>query len=87
MYWGPVVLAVNCIKRISTEAFIWELGTELKEKNQCFESGSVGSLRIRIRVFLGLPDPLVKGTDPDLDPSIIKHNMKKNLDSYDFVTS
>ncbi len=31
-------------------------------------------LRIRIRMFLGLldPDPLVRGTDPDSDPSIIK---------------
>jgi hypothetical protein len=31
-------------------------------------------LWIRIRMILGLldPDPLVRGTDPDLDPSIIK---------------
>jgi hypothetical protein len=28
--------------------------------------------RIRIKKFLGLPDPLVRGTDPDLDPSVIK---------------
>jgi hypothetical protein len=39
-------------------------------------------------MFLGLldpdPDPLVRGTDPD--PSIIKQNSKKNLDSYYFVT-
>jgi hypothetical protein len=36
-------------------------------------------------VFLGLPDPLVRGMDldPDPDPSII---MQKNLDSYYFVT-
>jgi hypothetical protein len=29
---------------------------------------------LRIRMFLGLPDtdPFVRGTDPDLDPSIIK---------------
>ncbi len=31
----------------------------------------------RIRKFLGLPDPLVKGMDPDPDPSIIKQNSKK----------
>ncbi len=33
-------------------------------------------IRIRIRVFLGHPDPLVRGMDPDpdpaLDPSFIK---------------
>ncbi len=31
-------------------------------------------LRIRIRMFSGLPapDPLVRGADPDPDPSIIK---------------
>ncbi len=39
------------------------------------------------RMFLGLldPDPLVRCTDPD--PSIIKQNIKNNLDSYCFVTS
>ncbi len=38
--------------------------------------------------FLGLPgpDPLVRGMDPDPDPSIIMQNSKKNLDSYYFVT-
>jgi hypothetical protein len=37
---------------------------------QCCGSG----FRSRIRMILGLPDPdpLVRGTDPDLDPSIIK---------------
>jgi hypothetical protein len=40
-------------------------------------------------MFLGLLDldPLVSGTDPDSDPSIITQNSKKNLDSYGFVTS
>jgi hypothetical protein len=44
-------------------------------------------------MFLGLPDPdlLVRGMDPDPDPSIIlllpSKNSKKNLDSYCFVTS
>jgi hypothetical protein len=42
----------------------------------------------RIRMFLGLPDPcpdlLEKGTDPD--PSIIKKNINKKLDSCCFVT-
>jgi hypothetical protein len=35
--------------------------------------------------YLGLPDPdsLVRG----VDPSIIKQNSKKNLDSYCFATS
>ena len=37
-------------------------------KGQFCASGS-GS---RINMFLGLPDPLVRDTDPDLDPSIIK---------------
>jgi hypothetical protein len=39
-------------------------------------------------MFLGLPDPdtLVRGMDPASDPSIIKQNSKKNLDSYYFVT-
>ncbi len=43
----------------------------------------------RIRMFLGLlnPDILVRGMDPDPDPSIIKKNSKKNLDSYCLVTS
>jgi hypothetical protein len=31
------------------------------------------------------PDPLVRGMDPD--PSIIKQNSRKNLDSYSFVAS
>ncbi len=51
-------------------------------------------IRIRpIRMFLGLldpdPDPLVRGMDPgqDPNPSIIKQNSKKNLDSYCLVTS
>jgi hypothetical protein len=40
-------------------------------------------------MFLGLVDPdhLVRGTDPDPDPSIIKQNSKKSLDSYCFFTS
>jgi hypothetical protein len=34
------------------------------------------------------PDPLVRGTDPEPDPSIINcKNSKKNIDSYCFVTS
>jgi hypothetical protein len=39
-------------------------------------------LRIRIRMFLGLLDPdlIVRGTDTD--PSIIKQNSKKTLDSH-----
>jgi hypothetical protein len=43
-------------------------------------------LRIRIRMFLGLPDPdpLVRGTDLAPDPSIIKQNSKINLDSFCF---
>jgi hypothetical protein len=43
----------------------------------------------RIHIFLSLldPDPLVRGMDPDPDPSIIKQNSKKNLDFYCFVTS
>jgi hypothetical protein len=40
-------------------------------------------------MFLGLldpdPDPLVRGMDPDPDPFIMQ-NIKKNLDSYYFVT-
>jgi hypothetical protein len=49
--------------------------------------------RIRIHIFLGLPDPdpLVRGMDPDLnqapDPLSSSKNSKKNLDSYCFVTS
>ncbi len=46
-------------------------------------------LRIRIHMFLGLPDPdpLVRGMDPDPDPSIMQKKIsKKNLDSYYFVT-
>jgi hypothetical protein len=40
-------------------------------------------------MFLGLPDPdpLVRGMDPDPDPSIMQKKIsKKNLDSYYFVT-
>jgi hypothetical protein len=57
---------------------------------------SVAVFRIRIHrihMFFGLPDPdlLVRGMDPDPDPSIIllssSKNSKKNLDSYGFVTS
>jgi hypothetical protein len=40
-------------------------------------------LRIRISVLFGIldPDPVVRGMDPDQDPSIIKQ------DSYCFLTS
>ncbi len=53
---------------------------------------AVLGIRIRIRMFLGFPDPdpLVHCTDWILltDPSIIKSkNSKKNIDSYIFVTS
>ncbi len=37
-------------------------------------------------MFLGLPDPLVRGTDTDPDPSIFKQN-RKNCGSYRFVNS
>jgi hypothetical protein len=39
-----------------------------------------------VRMVLGLldPDPLLRGTDRD--PSFIKQNSKKNIDSYCFVT-
>ncbi len=45
-------------------------------------------LRIRIHTFLGLPDPdpLVRGMDPNPDPSIIMQDSKKNLHSYYFAT-
>jgi hypothetical protein len=38
-------------------------------------------------MLLGLldSDPLVKGMDPDPDPSITKQKKKENLDSYCFV--
>ncbi len=40
-------------------------------------------------MFLGLldPGPLVRLRGTDLDPTIIKQNSKKNLDSYYFMTS
>ncbi len=55
------------------------------------ETANQPVLRIRIHrihMFLGLqdPDPLVRGLDPDPDPSIIMQKFKKNLDSYYFVT-
>jgi hypothetical protein len=57
---------------------------ELKKENETLkaelESLETGReelqavLRIRIHMFLGLldPDPLVRGMDPDPDPSVIK---------------
>ena len=48
----------------------------------------IGKKLCWIHMFLGLPDPhpdtLVRDMDPD--PSIIKQNSKKNIDSYCFVT-
>jgi hypothetical protein len=40
-------------------------------------------------VFLALldPDPLVRGTDPDPDPSTINQKYSKNLNSYCFFIS
>ncbi len=54
-----------------------------KDKLKFLPTSQETVLRIRIRMFLGLPDsdPLVRGTDPD--PSIIK----QNLDSYCSATS
>ncbi len=41
-------------------------------------------------MFFGLPDPdldpLVRGMDPDPDPTIIMQKNKKNLKSYFFLT-
>jgi hypothetical protein len=45
-------------------------------RRQYYLLESVFRIRIRWnRMFLGLsdPDPLVRGTDPDPDPSIINH--------------
>jgi hypothetical protein len=44
-------------------------------------------LRIRIHMFLGLldPDPLVRGMDPDPDPSIIKLKVRKTFFSISFL--
>jgi hypothetical protein len=63
-------------------------------KRQAGVKVSIAVFRIHlIRMFLGLPnpDPLVIGMDPVSDPSIIllssSKNIKKNLDSYCFVTS
>jgi hypothetical protein len=52
--------------------------------NQCCGSGSAGSVCV---LDLLDPDPLVQGTDPDPDPSMISKNSKKNLSYYCFVTS
>ena len=46
-------------------------------------STAAAVLRIRMRLGLMDPDPVVRGTDPD--PSIIKP--KKNLNSYCYATS
>jgi len=43
--------------------------------------------RIRINMFLGLPDPDLLFRSMDPDPPIIKQNSKKNLGTYCFVTS
>jgi hypothetical protein len=66
--------------------------TSLSKKEIVFIS--VLRIRIlRIRMSLGLlypsPIPVVRGTDPDLDPdpSIIEPKKKKNLDICYFVTS
>ncbi len=56
------------------------------ERNKKLALAEVAVLRIRIRIHLFYPDPLVRGMDPDPDPSIIMQNSKKNLDSYYFVT-
>jgi hypothetical protein len=38
-----------------------------------------------VPVSVADPDPSVRGTDPDLDPSITKQKSKKDLDSYWFL--
>jgi hypothetical protein len=44
---------------------------------------------LRIRMFLGLldPEPLVRGTDPDPDPSIIKQKKARTILIPNVVTS
>jgi hypothetical protein len=42
---------------------------------------------LRIRMFLGYPDPLVRPTDPEPDPDHQAKIVEKNLDSYYFVIS
>jgi hypothetical protein len=43
-------------------------------------------IRIRTRMFLGLPDSLVRDTALDPDPLSSRKNSEKNLDSFCFVT-
>jgi hypothetical protein len=54
--------------------------TYTKCRIQCCGSGSVCFSQ-----YLGLPEPLLRRTDTD--PSIIKKNSKRNLNSYFLVTS
>jgi hypothetical protein len=46
-------------------------------------------LRIRIRMFMGLPDhdPLVRRTDLYPDSSVMQQKNKKKFDPFCFVTS
>jgi hypothetical protein len=55
-------------------------------KNVQEENRNYAVLRIRIRMYLSHPDPLVRGTGLDPDLSIIQLKSKKNLDSYCSVT-
>jgi hypothetical protein len=52
----------------------WRIWSRIRiriRKSVVRTSGSVTPV-LRIHLFLGLPDPLVRDSDPDPDPSIIK---------------
>jgi hypothetical protein len=75
--WWLHFLGPNADPELGGQSVNQNLATRVR-KNSVGESQNMfvlaPVLRIHIRMFLGLldPDPLVRGTDLDSDPSIIK---------------
>jgi hypothetical protein len=66
--WKKITLDDDRPMRVETWRTIVSRCTQLESLHLCYQA--VLRIRIRIHMFLGHPDPLVRGMDPDPDPAL-----------------